>query len=269
MILRLIRTYPLAAFFLLAYGFSWLVGLPRLAGWITGFPIDILVAGLGPAIAGIGVAGITKGRAEIRNLLSGVSHWRVGLRWWLFAFCFFPLLMLLAIGVNRLAGSDLGESLSGEIPSNWLLLPLLAGVLLAALVEEIGWRGYAWPKLRHRFPLLPAGVILGILWACWHLPLFFIKGMPQANLPFLPYLIMTIAVAIWLGWLHSRTQSILLATVCHAALNGAGSFPGSHSMPVLATFAGLALILAAGLVFISRTISSKDPIHGSSRDSAV
>jgi len=253
MILRLVRTYPLAAFFLIAYGVSWLATLPRLAGWITGFPFDILIGGMGPALAGIGVTGLTEGRAGIRTLLSGVSRWCVGVRWWLFALCFFPLLMLVAIGVNRLAGSDFGESLSGELPSNWLLLPLLGGVLLAALVEEIGWRGYAWPKLRHRFPLLPAGVILGILWACWHLPLFFIKGMPQADLPFLPYLLMTIAVSIWLGWLYDRTQSILLATVCHAALNGAGSLPGSHSMPVLATFVGLGLMLVTGLVFISRT----------------
>ena len=269
MILRLVRTYPLAAYFVLAYGYSWLVMLPRLAGWITGFPIDILVAGLGPAIAGIWVTGITGGRAGIRNLLSGVVRWRVELRWWLFALCFFPLLMVLAIGVNRLAGNDLGGNLSGEVPSNWLLLPLLAGVLLAALVEEIGWRGYAWPQLRNRYPLLPAGVILGILWACWHLPLFFIKGMPQANLPFLPYLFMTIAVSILLGWLYSRTQSILLATLCHASLNGAGSFPGSHSMSALATFAGLALTLAAGLVFLSRTTSSKESIPGPSGDSAM
>lgn len=252
-ILRLTRTYPLAAFFLLAYGFSWLAALPRLAGWITGFPFDILIGGMGPALAGLWVTGVTEGRVGILNLLGGVSRWRVGLRWWSFALLFFPLLMLLAIGVMRLAGIDLGGSLGGKLPSNWLLLPLLGGVLLAALVEEIGWRGYAWPRLLQRHRLLPAGVILGILWACWHLPLFFIKGMPQANLPFLPYLIMTIAVSIWLGWLYSRTQSILLATVCHASLNGAGAFPGSDSMPALAMFTGLGLILAAGLVFLSRT----------------
>lgn len=265
MILRLTRTYPLAVFFLLAYGFSWLAGLPRLAGWVTGFPFDILVGGFGPALAALWVTGVTEGRTGIRNLLGGVSRWRVGLRWWSFAIGFFPLLMLLAIGVIRFIGGDLGESLGGKLPSSWLLLPLAGGVLLAALLEEIGWRGFAWPRLRQRHRFLPAGVILGILWGCWHLPLFFIKGMPQTNLPFLPYLIMTVAVAIWMGWLHGRTQSILLATVCHASLNTSGAFPGSDTMPVLTMFVGLALMLAAGLVLTSRSTRPTDQFQPDSQ----
>jgi membrane protease YdiL (CAAX protease family) len=101
-------------------------------------------------------------------------------------------------------------------------------VMAAALVistwvqagEEIGWRGYALPRLSERFGLGPAGVILGILWATWHLPLFFFPGSDLREQSFPLYLLQVTAISVAMAWLYWRTGgSLLLVMLLHAAVN--------------------------------------------------
>jgi membrane protease YdiL (CAAX protease family) len=252
MIRGFIRNHPLAAFFVLAYGFSWTLGLPRLAGWVTGFPVEILVGGMGPTLAAVAVTGVTEGRGGVRNLLAGALRWRVRLRWWAFSLLGFPALMLAAIAVSQMAGYPV-EWNRPDLPARGMLAIVGLGVLFSALLEEIGWRGYAWPELLKRHRFLVAALILGSFWACWHLPLFFIKGMSQEKLSFVPYLAIVIGIAVWLGWLYCRTRSVLLAAVFHASANCAWVFPGSQSKPVLALLAGLGFLLTVCLLLFSPT----------------
>lgn len=226
--------------------------LPWLAVGPVAYPIVFFIGGLGPSFAAIVVTSILEGRDGVRKLLVGVLRWRVGLRWWAIALFGFPLLMLTATFIGHwLTGKTIEWKLPGNPSAHLSLVTLILSLPFLALLEEIGWRGYAWPVLLKRYRFLATSAILGAFWACWHLPLFFIKGISHEGVPFLPYLGMAIGISIWLGWLYCRTQSILLVAVFHLTLNYSALLPGSHSLPARVTLGTLGLVLTAVLVCIS------------------
>ncbi len=259
---RFVRTHPLVAYFSFAYAFSWLMCLPWLAVGPVAFPVVFFIGGMGPCVAAIAVTSLLEGRAGVRKLLAGAWRWRVGLRWWALALLGFPLLAFTAILAGHwLTGEPLAWKPPGSPSGHLPLTMLVLGIPLLALLEEIGWRGYAWPALLKRHRFLMASAILGTLWACWHLPLFLVKGMSHEGLPFIPYLGMAIGISIWLGWLYCHTQSILLAAVFHASLNYSGLLPGSQSLPALATLGGLGLVLTVALVCVSQRSGARMLTH--------
>ena len=85
--------------------------------------------------------------------------------------------------------------------------------------EEIGWRGYALPRLADRVGLGSASVILGVVWAAWHLPLFFIPEADTFGQSFVAYLLVVTALSVAMAWLFWRTGSLLLTMLMHAAIN--------------------------------------------------
>jgi uncharacterized protein len=115
--------------------------------------------------------------------------------------------------------------------------------LVASVGEEVGWRGYALPRLQHRLRPLPATLILALLWWLWHLEFFLIDQVPLASFP--TYLIEVTAVAIILTWIYNRSgASVLLVVVWHAAYNWVG-FTAS-----LATTIALLAVLQALLLVV-------------------
>jgi len=86
--------------------------------------------------------------------------------------------------------------------------------------EEIGWRGYALPHLSARIGLPGASIVVGIIWACWHLPFFFISGTDKSGQSFPVYLLSVTALSVAMAWLYWRTNgSLLLTMLMHAAVN--------------------------------------------------
>ncbi|HSP61387.1 MAG TPA: CPBP family intramembrane glutamic endopeptidase, partial [Pyrinomonadaceae bacterium] len=86
--------------------------------------------------------------------------------------------------------------------------------------EEIGWRGYALPRLSARLGLSSASIALGVIWACWHLPFFFISGTDKSGQSFPVYLLGVTALSVAMAWLYWRTNgSLLLTMLMHAAVN--------------------------------------------------
>lgn len=86
--------------------------------------------------------------------------------------------------------------------------------------EEVGWRGFALPALLERVRVLPASIVLGLLWGAWHLPTFFLPNMPQASFPLPAYLLHTTALSVVFAWLFFRTQgSVFYATFLHGSVN--------------------------------------------------
>lgn len=89
--------------------------------------------------------------------------------------------------------------------------------------EEIGWRGFALPRLLERFDPWSASAVLGVMWALWHLPLFYLPGMPQYGTPFSSYFPYLISLSIVLTVLAQKTGgSVAVATVFHGAVNTLG-----------------------------------------------
>lgn len=198
---------PLLTFFALAFAFTWaLLPLARSSIAVS------LLALCGPAVAAVVTAALA-GREVRRALWHRTAVWRLPLRWYLLALLLpFPI-SLLASGIGLLLGAQ-GEI--APIPIN----PLSLVVFLLVIGEEIGWRGFALPHLLERFGPWTASAILGTVWALWHLPLFYMVGMPQHGAPFPPYIAYTVSLSLLLTWLAMHTAgSVIIATLFHGAVN--------------------------------------------------
>ncbi len=251
MICRLIATHPLISFFILAFLISWGTCFPWLAFGSKAFFVVFFIGSSGPAVAAWIVTKVTHGREGTQKLASSITKWRVGVPYWCIALGAFPLCLLVATGGYQLVVGE--QLLPWRIPGNPVpylsLWQFIASLPLLALLEEIGWRGFAWPKLTERFHPFWAGIFMGVLWAGWHMPLFFIPGMSHNHTPFLPYTALAVAVSICLGWISQRTRSVQLAAIMHTTLNYCGILLGPH-MGVAMTFGGLIFGMAVLMLLL-------------------
>jgi membrane protease YdiL (CAAX protease family) len=107
----------------------------------------------------------------------------------------------------------------GQEPPYVLALAILVSTPVQA-GEEIGWRGYALPRLAARFGLGPASIVVGIVWAGWHWPFFVIPGTDKFGQSFVVYLVGGTGLSVAMAWLYWRTGGSLMATMLmHAAVN--------------------------------------------------
>ena len=217
----MIRHYPLASFFVLAYAASWILWIPLVVagrGSPTGFGFVLLLLGsLVPSAVAILLVAVLHGRAGVRKLLGRLLIWRVGAGWWVVA-VLLPTLALGAVGLSVLFGGD-APDVTVTIPGAVVLFvfSIFPG---SAGGEEIGWRGFALPHLQAGRSALGASVILGVAWGVWHLPLYLIGTDIRPLGLFAPWVILTVAVSVILTWMYNGTGgSLLIVVVFHAASN--------------------------------------------------
>src|SRR5215207_9016724 len=229
----LLVRHPLIFYFLLAYAGTWLITVPLAlsANGVGLLPLGIpngsvifvsaVWVFLGPTLAAFIVTGATEGREGIGRLLRRYVLWRVGLRWYLVVLLGPPAIILLATIV-----------LPGALASFRTLAPLhplpllvsfpLVLIFGGALFEEGGWRGFALPRLQRLHGPFVGTLILGILWACWHLPLFWITawGTPPTILNMVLFIPIAIFMAIVFTWVFNNTKgSLLLAILLHTSFD--------------------------------------------------
>jgi membrane protease YdiL (CAAX protease family) len=223
----LLARYPLTFYFVIAYAFSWLVWVPVAlsqdgAGVLSfhspiGASASVVIASfVGPFLSAFIMTGITEGRAGIARLLRRCVLWRVRLWWYLFTLIGIP--MILVLGVIVLPGAMASfKGLASLVAIPWVSqIPYV--FLHGPLGEEPGWRGFALPRLQRLHGPLVASLILGPLWALWHLPFFWV---PAWNFPpTLPniglFVIAAIPVTILMTWIFNNTKgSVLMAILGH------------------------------------------------------
>ncbi|ELY47022.1 type II CAAX endopeptidase family protein [Natronorubrum bangense] len=208
------RSYQVTLFFLLTIAFTWTIhGLEFIAG--LAIPIGVL----GPLVAAAFLTWLTGG--SLRQWAGQVLIWRPGLRWYLIAIVGLPVVLV--------AGSTvLYVILTGDPPRPELLprrTGLIVGYFLFQLflmggLEEFGWRGFALPRLQERYTALIASVVIGVVWALWHAPLFFVPGTFYSQVPPALYLLQTIGLSVMITWVYNSTGgSVLLVMMFHAASN--------------------------------------------------
>ena len=193
---------PTVAFFALAYVWTWAWQAPLVAGYQGPLWLVFLgMAAIGPSLAAIV---LTRGRI-LRQL-------RPHARWGWFAVA--AALPLAVRGLALLVDGAFGHAL----PDPLVQVPALGAMLLPALGEELGWRGFAFPQLADRLGAASAAVITGLAWGLWHLPTAL---MPDASLGQFPvYLLMVTAGGIWMAWLYQAAgRCTVVAIVAHAAIN--------------------------------------------------
>jgi hypothetical protein len=216
-----------STFFALTYIVSWI--LFAAGGYVlnkTYLPVSnasalsgflFLLGAVMPGLVALALTALVEGRRGILALLSGIAKWRVGARWYLFALGYMAAVKLAAALVNRLALGAWPHF--GQTPW-YLMIVAIAFSTPVQAGEEIGWRGYALPRLTKHLGLAQASIILGIIWACWHLPFFFIPGSDNFGQSFPLYLLAVTAISVAMAWVYWRTKgSLLLTMLMHAAIN--------------------------------------------------
>ncbi len=260
--------------FFVAYALIWLFWVPaalathdRLDLPVPGFLLMVL-GGLGPMLAAILVSGYESGGAGVRALFGQLLRWRVPLKWYLIALLGIAALELSVIPVRLASGGAVdGGALLGALgvaPFHFLFVALIGG----GLDEEMGWRGYALPRLQGRLGPLTANLVLGVLWAFWHLPLWFVPGSFQADMPFAMYVVSTTALSFLIGWIYNGTGgSLLLAILAHTASDvadnlrvaalGPSTFGGELLLTgVVVAAAVTVLVLTRGTLATDRSVES-------------
>jgi membrane protease YdiL (CAAX protease family) len=169
--------------------------------------------------------------------------------------------------VITLTYKALGNPGTGILPGETLLS--LLGILIftlfsGPLAEELGWRGFALPRLQAKYNALLSSLILGAIWTCWHLPLFFVTGATQMSIPFPIYLVLVTTISVYITWLYNNTKGSLVITVlAHYAYNLTGFLTGVLGLMPAMLFYGIAgsllgvLTIAVVFVFGPRALSKK------------
>jgi membrane protease YdiL (CAAX protease family) len=215
--------WALLAFFALAFAWSWTCWLlaPALK---ADFPMAsttlALAGGFGPSLAAVAMVAYSSGTAGLHRWLTRCLQWRVGWRWVVLAFLFPAVFMGLAAAAHVALGGSLPPSPAaghvGLAALNFLLIFLVGG----PLGEEFGWRGYALPALQARWGWRLASLLLGVVWAVWHLPLFYSAGTVQSHLPMGLYALSAVASSVLFAWLFNRSRgSMVPVLVLHTAVN--------------------------------------------------
>ncbi len=255
-------TRGLLIFFGTAFSLSWLiVGIMVLLVGRTSLPAMVAVSLFlfGPLVAAFGASTYEQGRAGVYELLAQYARWRTPLRWYAIALT----VPALIVGVSALLFVLLGGPVPPALPpSIWLSAPLLLlAFVVLGLMEQGGWRGYALPRLQQYVGALPASLMLGVLHACWHLPLYFIPGAGFDTVAFPVYLVITTALSVLFTWVYNNTsRSLLLVSLMHAGVNvwmsnlwgrAVASLPPGTPLPDASILYAVALTAAAIVVAVA------------------
>src|SRR5712691_5171615 len=238
----------LVKFFVLTYAGMWACFISVAAAAIpAGSPLGVVLVHLGafaPSLVALWLTARAEGGAGIRTLLARVLQWRVAGPRYLFAIGYTPTIKLTVALVHRVATG----AWPGLGTDPWYVIPMaIAFSTPFQAGEEIGWRGYALPRLAARFGLARASILLGLIWACWHLPQFFIPEADTYGQSFFVYALQVTALSVAMAWLYARTHgSLLLVMLLHAAVNNSKDIVPS-AVPGATTTFGLSASLVAWL----------------------
>ncbi len=261
-----IKRHPVPTYFALTFVISW--GSFVLVVGPGGFPgtpeqterlmaLAVLALLAGPPVAGILLTGIVDGRAGLRQVLSRLLRWRVGAHWYAVALMPAPLLAAAVL----LALSLTSPIFTTDDKAAVLLSGIAAG--LTTVLEELGWTGFAVPRLRLRCGVGTTGLIVGVLWGAWHLPVtFWVGGTYSGGLSLALFLSLYFfsgvaqltAYRVLLVWVYDRTGSLLVVWLMHASLTASTIFiftPMATGVSFLTYTWGLAAALWAVVAVVA------------------
>ncbi len=222
-----IKRHPLPIFFTLAFIISWgamLIlagphGIPASSEQFMALGMAML---LGPSVAGILMTGLTSGRAGFRELRSRLLKWRVGARWYMIALLTAPLSTAAVLLALSLFSPEFLPGIYTSDDKATLLLMGIVGGLIVAFCEELGWTGFAIPRMRLRYGVLATGFIVGLLWGAWHFLLFWEDDSFAGAFPLVLLLARLFswlpAYRVLMVWVYDHTESLLVAILMHASL---------------------------------------------------
>ncbi len=170
-----------------------------------------------PSLTAIILTAIISGKKGVDALLRKIWQARVHISWYAAAFLLVPLLLSIALGVYFLLGGT-------PLVVQWVTLPFsfFLYLIVAGLGEELGWRGFALPRLQTNRPAFSASLIVGVIWGLWHLPILVVASQPLAPLFIFSatiFVLMMVGFSVLSAWIYNNTRgSLLLVILFHAAI---------------------------------------------------
>jgi hypothetical protein len=275
-----ISRHAVLAYFALTFAISW-GGVIAIVG-PSGFPgiqadidrllpIAVLAMVAGPSLASIGLTALLYGTAGLRHLRDRLLTWRVGPRWYAIALLTAPLLMLALLLPLSLTSPDYLPRLWTAEDRSSVLLTGVAIAIAAGFIEELGWTGFATPVMLRRHTVLATGLVVGVMWAAWHLLVgVWASGTTTRPLGLASYMLdpflFLVPFRVLMVWLYDRTHSLLLGMLPHVSLTATTRILGS---PALAA-GGASLVMfdilwAAAVATILLAIAVANGWHRSRR----
>ncbi len=266
----MLKRLQLPLFFLLAFIISWAIWIPQAVATLgickSAISIESplnLIAVWGPGLAAIILSVLAKSKEGAKKLFRPIKYWRVGIHWYIFVL-FYPISKwLVAYIIDTLLGQSykLGSSpiLSFfNLPEQAIMIPIaVVSTFLNTLGEEVGWRGFALPKLQVKYTAFVSTIIIGLFWGFWHIPMWIAQGyMDLSLLPIITKTLSIVPLAIIFTWVYNSTKgSLLLVWLFHASITIAGYF--APSLPttteeILSWAVAIIIVIVAGLTHLSR-----------------
>lgn len=218
-----IDDHPVASFFVGAYLYTWIVSAPAMLmepSWTAA-----ILMYLGSFGAPVSAAAVTWARGDdVRAWLRQITRWRVGWHWWVAAFGLPVVIVGLTTAVLVAIGGPVDLLQSTPSPVLVLVIFLFGFTVSGGLNEEPGWRGFAQARLNEQYSALTASLLIGVVWAGWHLPYFFIPVAPHSEFTLINqigWVIGIVLLSVILAWAYNGTGSVLVVMVLHAMANTA------------------------------------------------
>jgi membrane protease YdiL (CAAX protease family) len=239
--------HDLLLYFTLAYLLSW-------ALWplVILNPTSSPLVPFGPLIAAAIVSLLAGGPKELWALLRQLTRWRVHPIWYLIALLGPFVMAVVAAALAVAMGTPMRRS-GAYTDLGAVGFTLLSTMVIVGLFEEVGWRGFALPRMQRRLDAIWAALLLGVVWALWHLPELI--SDPTRQRPPLQFVVWTLALSVILSWLYNSTNgSLLIVIICHGAIDTAGrymlpEFSNQGYQVVWWCMVGLYIVIAIIVVF--------------------
>jgi membrane protease YdiL (CAAX protease family) len=215
--------HPVTIYFILVFAVAWagcfaVIGPKLMRGEAVPFS-DVASAAipmfLAPTLMGVTMTVLADGKAGLRELSSRMRRWRIDPRWYASLFIFPMMILASLLPLSVLVSSDF---------TPYIFLPGIVIGLMAGYFEEIGWTGFAFPRLRSKYGALGGALVIGLLQTTWHVAADFMGAYGARGAYWLPHFILfmisMMAMRVLLVWVYVNTGSVLAAQLVHASSTG-------------------------------------------------
>lgn len=267
-----IKKHSVPIYFIIAFTVSWggiilVIGVEGFMGKTTVseklMPLIYVATLLGPSLAGILLIGFVHGKAGYQQLWSRILLGRLRFRWYLIALLTAPLLLtVILFALMSASSSFLPGIFASDNKASLIITGILAGIMVG-IFEELGWTGFVVPQIRQRFDIFKTGLMVGLLWGLWHMPLFMASVRLSENLSPVLYLSVLLfsflpAYRVLMVWVYNHTRSLLIVILMHASLTASILIlPPLAATPVQIVTYDLIFAVALWLMVVVTALTNK------------
>jgi len=260
------KRFQLETFFLLTFLLAWVMWFPaaltKLSGGISILGPDKVgsLARWAPGIAAVIITAFLAEKQGIGDLFRPLRIWKVPFGWYLFALLFQPALFFVSKWIDFSLLDKSYEVISPlsstdiEAPFVFIAIGAIISAIPGAFMEELGWRGFALPRMQNKYNALTASIILGLIWGAWHIPsIMYLEDVGTLNIVWA--VVNTISVTILFTWIFNNTRgSLLLVTLFHISIQYSENFLGvipTQTSPLLKWLVAVIVVISTGVTNLS------------------